>query len=88
MIINGKKNKVFELKQKAEPQKKRELKKTEAKSMLEVQRKALEKELERTGVTIEAVMERYGIERPEDMTPEIYEKALQGLKRTRTKEAA
>lgn len=48
----------------------------------------MEKELERTGVTIEAVMERYGIERPEDMTPEIYEKALQGLKRTRTKEAA
>lgn len=87
-IINGKKNKVFELKQKAEPQKKREPKKTEAKGMLEVQRKALEKELERTGVTIEAVMERYGIERPEDMSPEIYEKALQGLKRTRTKEAA
>ncbi len=88
VILNGKKNKVFELKQKEETQKKREAKKkTEAKDIAEAQRKALEKELARTGVTIEAVMERYQIERPEDMTPEIYEKALQGLKRTKTKAA-
>lgn len=89
VILNGKRNKVFELKQKAEPQKKREPKKrTETKDIAEAQRKALEEELDRTGVTIEAVMERYQIERPEDMTPEIYEKALQGLKRTKTKAAA
>ena len=88
VILNGKKNKVFELKQKVEPQKKRESqKKTETKDIAEAQRKALEKELERTGVTIEAVMERYQIEYPEDMTPEIYEKALQGLKKTKTKAA-
>ena len=88
VILNGKRNKVFELKQEAEPQKKREAKKkTETKDMAETQRKVLEEELDRTGVTIEAVMERYQIERLEDMTPEIYEKALQGLKKTKTKAA-
>ena len=88
VILNGKKNKVFELKQKAEPQKKREpKKKTETKDIAEAQRKILEEELDRTGVMIEAVMERYQIKRLEDMTPEIYEKALQGLKKTKTKAA-
>lgn len=88
VILNGKKNKVFELKQKAEPQKKREpKKKTETKDIAEAQRKVLEEELDRTGVMIEAVMERYQIKRLEDMTPEIYEKALQGLKKTKTKAA-
>ena len=86
--MNGKRDKVFELKQEAETQKKREAKKkTETKDIAETQRKVLEEELDRTGVTIEAVMERYQIERLEDMTPEIYEKALQGLKKTKTKAA-
>ena len=71
-----------------EPQKKREpKKKTETKDIVEAQRKVLEEELDRTGVTIEAVMERYQIKRIEDMTLEIYEKALQGLKKTKTKAA-
>ena len=88
VILNGKRDKVFELKQEAETQKKREAKKkTETKDIAETQRKVLEEELDRTGVTIEAVMERYQIERLEDMTPEIYEKALQGLKKTKTKAA-
>ena len=88
VILNGKRNKVCELKQEAEPQKKREAKKkTETKDIAETQRKVLEEELDRTGVTIKAVMERYQIERLEDMTPEIYEKALQGLKKTKTKAA-
>ena len=88
VILNGKRNKVFELKQKVEPQKKREpKKKTETKDIVEAQRKVLEEELDRTGVTIEAVMERYQIKRIEDMTLEIYEKALQGLKKTKTKAA-
>ena len=88
IILNGKRNKVFELKQEAEPQKKREAKqKAETKDIAETQRKVLEEELDHTGVTIKAVMERYQIERLEDMTPEIYEKALQGLKKTKTKAA-
>lgn len=53
-----------------------------------LQRKTLEKELERTGVSMETVLERYGIHALEEMTGEIYRKALQGLKKTKTKEAA
>lgn len=53
-----------------------------------LQRKTLEKELERTGVSMETVLERYGIHVLKEMTGEIYRKALQGLKKTKTKEAA
>lgn len=53
-----------------------------------LQKKTLEKELERTGVSLETVLDRYGIHTLEEMTGEIYKKALQGLKKTRTKEAA
>ena len=53
-----------------------------------LQRKTMEKELERTGVALETVLERYGIHTLEEMTGDIYRKALQGLKKTKTKEAA
>lgn len=53
-----------------------------------VQMEVLEKELERTGITMKAVLERYHIEEPGQMTQEIYKKALSGLKRTKPKEAA
>ncbi|WP_418436053.1 hypothetical protein [Blautia sp.] len=56
--------------------------------MTSLQKKTLEKELERTGVSLETVLERYGIHTLEEMTGEIYKKALQGLKKTKTKEAA
>jgi len=52
------------------------------------QMKALEQELERTGVSLEAVLDRYGLKDAGRMTPEIYKKALGGLKRTKPKEAA
>ena len=48
----------------------------------------LEKELERTGISMETVLERYHLYRAEQMTPEIYKKALGSLKKTRPKEAA
>lgn len=66
--------------------KKEELQKTGA--LTSLQKKTLEKELERTGVSLETVLERYGIHTLEEMTGEIYKKALQGLKKTKTKEAA
>ena len=53
-----------------------------------LQKKTLEKELERTGVSLETVLDRYGIHTLEEMTGELYKKALQGLKKTKTKEAA
>lgn len=52
------------------------------------QKKALEKELERTGVTLETVLERYHISGIGQMTPEIYTNALNSLKKTKPKEAA
>lgn len=48
----------------------------------------LEKELERTGIPMETVLSRYHITSVEQMTADIYTKALNGLKRTKTKEAA
>lgn len=60
---------------------------TRMRSGTDLQKAELDKELLRTGVTLEAVMERYRIEKVEDMTPEVYEKALRGLKRTKTKAA-
>lgn len=48
----------------------------------------LEKELERTGISMEAVLDRYRIAAAWQMTPEIYKKALGSLKRTKPKEAA
>lgn len=53
----------------------------------EVQRVALEKELKRTGVLMEAVLARYNIHSLDEMTEEVYTKALNGLKRTKTKAA-
>lgn len=52
------------------------------------QMRILEKELERTGIAMETVLERYQIREVRQMTPEIYKKALGSLKKTKPKEAA
>ena len=52
------------------------------------QKKELEAELERTGVTLETVLKRYKLETLEQMTEEIYEKAMKSLKRSKEKQAA
>ena len=54
----------------------------------DMQREALQKELERTGVPIETVLARYKIQEVGEMTADIYLKALNSLKRSKTKEAA
>ncbi len=56
--------------------------------LTDAQRKVLDKELERTGIPMETVLERYNICEPGQMTPEIYRKALGSLKKTKPKEAA
>ncbi len=53
-----------------------------------VQLEVLEKELVRTGVSLETVLERYHVKRLEEMTAEVYAKALNSLKKTKTREAA
>ena len=49
---------------------------------------ALEQELARTGVSMEAVLERYGLGEPGQITAEIFAKAISSLKKRKTKEAA
>ena len=46
-----------------------------------------QKELDRTGVALDAVLKRYGISSEENMTSEIYDRAMRSLKRTKTKAA-
>lgn len=47
----------------------------------------LEKELKRTGVVLDAVLSRYGVTRLEEMSPELMNKAINSLKRTRSQSA-
>ena len=49
---------------------------------------ALELELARTGVTLEAVLSRYHIMQIAEMTPEIYQSAMNSLRKTKPKAAA
>lgn len=51
-----------------------------------VQIHAIEKELERTGVTMETVLERYSIKTLEEMTLDVYLRAINGLQKTKDKE--
>lgn len=62
--------------------------KSEENRITDMQKSILEQELKRTGVPIENVLARYKIYKLEQMTPEIYTKALSGLKKSKTKEAA
>ena len=50
----------------------------------ENQRTALEKELQRTGVALEAVLARYQIQHVNEMTSEMYRDALSGLKKSKS----
>lgn len=54
-------------------------------SLSQAQMSNLQKELARTGVTLEAVLERYHLNRPEDMNPDTYKQAMSSLKKTRVK---
>lgn len=94
VITDGYGNTVFEMKEgKSRSGKSRELMQgpQEGQKGMELtgkQVEILEKELERTGVSLEAVLERYSLKELGEMTQEIYKKAVSGLKRTKPKEAA
>ena len=51
------------------------------------QMEALERQLKRTGIDIQAVLDRYHLESMVDMTPEIYNKAMESLSITADKAA-
>lgn len=77
-ISNSRGEKVFEKKQKT---KKAGLTQPDQKL------KALEEELQRTGVSMETVLGRYHLEEVSQMTAEIYANAMNSLKKTRSKAA-
>lgn len=52
------------------------------------QQNALEKELERTGVALDAVLKRYHLASAGQMSQEVYSKAMKSLKKSKDKEAA
>lgn len=52
----------------------------------ELQKKELENELKRTGVDIEKVLRRYELKKLDEMTPDIYERAIHGLKKSKSKD--
>lgn len=49
------------------------------------QTKAMEQELKRTGVALQTVLDRYQLSSTRQMTPEIYENAMKGLKKSSSK---
>ena len=52
----------------------------------ELQKKELENELKRTGVDIGKVLRRYELKKLDEMTPDIYERAIHGLKNSKSKD--
>lgn len=52
----------------------------------ELQKKELENELKRTGVDIEKVLGRYELKKLDEMTPDIYERVIHGLKNSKSKD--
>lgn len=55
---------------------------------MSLQMELLYRELERTGIRMETILERYGIQDVSQMTPDIYARALNGLRKTKTRGAA
>lgn len=80
VIVNAKGQKVYEKKGGETTSGKQKT------ALTRVQIQTIEKELERTGVTMEAVLERYGIKSMEEMTLDVYLRALNGLQKTKAKD--
>ncbi len=99
MIVNEKGQKVYELKAggtaggnmadaKGKTAKKEPQKEQNGTSISKDQMESLRSELDRTGVSMEAVQSRYKIQEPEAMNEEVYKKVMNALKRTKSAEAA
>ncbi len=73
---------------KAQEEKQQEGKRPAGKQLTRKQMESLETELKRTGVGMAAVQDRYGIDKPEKMGAEIYERVMNALAKTRSIEAA
>ena len=92
VIADGNNCTVYEMKpktgRKTKPQAK-ETRGTEGKKCLSAaQMDSLEKELQRTGVGMDAVKERYKIDSPESMSEETYRRVMSALEKTKPANAA
>lgn len=92
VIVNRDGNKVYELKvgkadaaAVSDPPKRQETRKAIDKA--DENAAAIRKELERTGVALDAVLERYGVGSIQEMDDATYRKAMNSLKRTKAKAA-
>lgn len=79
LIVNSKNQPVYKLGQKEEKSRGKK-----APSVSAVQMEALKKELQRTGIGVEAVQERYQIDSLEAMSGEIYQKVMSALSKTKS----
>ncbi|MCM1251685.1 MAG: hypothetical protein NC321_02605 [Clostridium sp.] len=87
LIIANEKNKpVYEYREK-EAAGKEKAPEAPEKRLSEKQLNSLKAELERTGVAIEDVQDRYKIQKPETMSRELYNKVMAALSKTKTKAA-
>lgn len=83
VIVNGKGKRVFEMK--AENT---DARATEKDSISKTQMDSLNAELERTGVSMKTVQDRYKIKVPEEMPQELYNKVMAALSKTKPTNAA
>ena len=63
-------------------------KKAQGSALSDEQMTALQAELDRTGVAMEAVQERYQIGKPEAMSAEMYKRVMEALGKTKSAKAA
>lgn len=70
------------------PAKKEAVKNTSKKPLSKTQMEGLETELQRTGVAMEAVQQRYHVDDPMQMSEETYNRVMSALSRTKTADAA
>ena len=84
-IVNGKGKTVYELKAQGKGQ---EASKEQEEHLTRAQMDSLEADLERTGVTMEAVQGRYSIREPEAMSESDYKKVMAALAKTKSAKVA
>lgn len=78
-IVNNQGKLVYELKEKVKAQKE-----MQEESLSKIQMDSLKAELKRTGVTMEAVQDRYRIRTPETMSEKSYNKVMSALSKTKS----
>lgn len=84
VIVNGNGTVVYKYRAKDAVKKGKALE-LSAKPLSVKQINSLNSELERTGVTMESVQERYKVQEPEVMSEELYRKVMTALSKTKTK---